>query len=123
MKKALCILVLILALPLSSFAQEVNCLQLFFGLSKPEGGGVSLVQWRNFERKTLAKTLEGFTVTDAVGYYKGKAERSKVVTIVAHENDMDKIETVAQKYARRFGQESVMLIKLPIGAWEFIGPN
>lgn len=94
--------------------------RLFFGLSLPSGGGVSLKQWEAFQKDVLAKTFDGFNVVDATGFYKGEPERSKVVTILTDEQGMDKVKQVAQIYATRFNQDSVMMVKIKVDEWSFI---
>ncbi|MCG7534857.1 DUF3574 domain-containing protein [Pseudoalteromonas sp. OOF1S-7] len=105
------------------YADEVYRLRLFFGLSLPDGGGVSLEQWQAFQNGEIVKTFDGFNVVDSVGYYKGKPERSKVVTVIVDEQGVEKAKALASLYARRFGQESVMLVKVPVAEWRFIGPE
>ena len=86
---------------------------MFLGLSFPKGGGVSLQQWQAWERTVLAKQLEGFNVVESTGYYKGQPERSKVVTVIVFKDDketMKKIKAVTQDYAKRFGQDSVLVV-------------
>ncbi|TMP30221.1 hypothetical protein CWB99_02820 [Pseudoalteromonas rubra] len=107
----------------SAYADEVYRLRLFFGLSLPGGGGVSLEQWQAFQNDEIVKTFDGFNVVDSVGYYKGKPERSKVVTVIVDEQGVEKAKVLASLYARRFGQESVMLVKVPVAEWDFIGPD
>ncbi|QTL34857.1 DUF3574 domain-containing protein [Pseudoalteromonas viridis] len=107
----------------SSYADEVYRLRLFFGLSLPGGGGVSLEQWQAFQNDEIVKTFDGFNVVDSVGYYKGKPERSKVVTVIVDDRGVEKAKMLASLYARRFGQDSVMLVKVPVAEWDFIGPD
>lgn len=117
---ALCALLL---LPNSyAFADETDHyrVRLFFGLSLPSGGGVSLKQWQHFEKAVLAKQFEGFNVVDATGYYKGQPERSKVVTIITNGAGMAKVKSVAQRYATQFQQDSVMMVKVKVDEWAFI---
>ncbi|MFT4926586.1 MAG: hypothetical protein ACI8WB_002684 [Phenylobacterium sp.] len=94
---------------------------LYFGLSLPTGGGVSLLQWNQFERNVLAKTFEGFNVVDSTGYYQGKPERSKIVTLIINQSDMTKVNKVARQYATKFEQDSVMMVKIRVDEWTFIG--
>lgn len=101
-------------------AQEVFKVQLFFGLSIPGGGAVSLVEWEDFRDKQIATAFEGFNVMDTVGFYKGAPERSKVLTILLAEDEMHKAVELAASFAARFHQESVMMVKLPVLSWQFI---
>lgn len=117
------ILVLLTAMLLfsvNSFAGETFQLRLFFGLSRPNGHGVSLAEWQTFEKDTLAKTFAGFNVVDSTGYYQGKPERCKIVTLICGEEKIKKAKALAGQYAKTFDQESVMMIKVPVLEWEFI---
>jgi len=102
---------------------EVYRLRLFFGLSLPEGGGVSLKQWQAFEQQEIPKYFDGFNVVDSVGYYKGVPERSKVVTVVVTQVEVIKAKQLAKVYAKRFKQESVMMVKVPVLEWDFISAD
>jgi hypothetical protein len=96
----------------ASHAQDKR-VRMFLGLSFPKGGGVSLQQWQEWERTVLAKQLEVFNIVETTGYYKGQPERSKVVTVIVFKGDketMNKIKAIAQDYAKRFGQESVLVV-------------
>ena len=53
----------------------------------------------------------------------GKPERSKVVTLILCEYDMQKAKSVAAKYAKRFQQHSVMMVKVLGDEWSFVGPE
>lgn len=102
---------------------QIFRVRLYFGLSVPRGGGLSLDEWQQFEKKVLAKTFDGFNVVDSTGYYKGKPERSKIVTIIVTEKEMKKVEEIAKNYADRFGQDSVMMVKVAVDEWRFIKGN
>lgn len=96
--------------------------RLFFGLSLPDGGGVSIKQWNTFETQVLAKTFyDGFNLVDSLGYYQGQPERSKIVTVIVTEKDMSKVKKVARQYATQFNQDSVMMVKVKVDDWQFIG--
>ncbi len=104
-------------------ADEVYRLRLFFGLSLPNGGAVSLEDWLVFEREEIPKYFDGFNVVDSVGYYKGKPERSKIVTFIVKAAEVPKAKALAKKYAQQFHQDSVMLVKVPVLEWEFISAD
>jgi len=104
-------------------AAEIYRLRMFFGLSLPGGGAVSLNEWQQFEQKEIATTFEGFNVVDSKGYYKGQVERSKLVTVILEEKEMVKAKALAKLYATRFQQDSVMIIKTPVMEWSFIEPD
>jgi len=111
----------ILPYPESAFAEDVYRLRMFFGLSLPKGGAVSLAAWQRFQKNKIAKAFEGFNVVDSVGFYKGKPERSKIVTIIVPEKDIPKAKALAKLYSKKFHQESVMIVKVPVLEWSFIG--
>jgi hypothetical protein len=94
--------------------------RLYFGLSLPDGGGVSLKQWQAFQQNVLVSNFEGFNVVDSTGYYKGEPERSKIVTILTNESGMKAVKKVASQYATEFKQESVMMVKIKVDEWAFI---
>ena len=104
-------------------ADEVLRLRMFFGLSLPSGGAVSLADWQSFQEQEIAKTFEGFNVVDSVGYYKGKPERSKVITVIVKSEDVPRAKKLASRYAARFKQDSVMIVAVPVTEWSFVGPD
>lgn len=119
-------LLILLGFMLISFGAVADTLEqnyrvrLYFGLSLPDGGGVSLKQWRAFQQNVLVTNFEGFNVVDSTGYYKGEPERSKIVTILTNESGMKAIKKVASQYATKFQQESVMMVKIKVDEWVFI---
>lgn len=124
-KKIAALIVLListLSVPLSASAEETYRLRMFFGLSLPSGGAVSLEQWQTFQSEQLATTFDGFNVVDSVGFYKGKPERSKIVTLIVKEQEIAKAKQLAKSYAEKFHQESVMIVKVPVLEWSFVEP-
>ena len=119
----LCVVVLSLGVSAASNAEEVFRLRMFFGLSMPSGGGVSLDEWNSFQQEEIVKTFDGFNVVDSVGYYKGKPERSKIVTVIVTQPEVEKAKKLAALYSKQFKQESVMIVKIPVLEWGFIGPD
>ncbi|MCP3898467.1 MAG: DUF3574 domain-containing protein [Desulfobacteraceae bacterium] len=101
-------------------ANEVYRLRIFFGLSLPNGGAVSLNDWQRFQQEKIATTFEGFNVVDSTGYYKGKPERSKIVTVIVDEKGTQKAKDIAALYAKMFQQESVMIVKVNVLEWSFV---
>jgi len=117
---AIILLIVLVCFPLKGFSADVYSVRLFFGLSIPQGGAVSLYDWQVFLEQEIAKTFDGFNVVDSIGYYKGKPERSKIVTIVVDQDEMPKVVKLAGSYATKFHQESVMMVKSPVADWQFI---
>ena len=116
-------LIIILAIPAGVRAGDIYRLRMFFGLSIPGGGAVSLDRWEKFQRDELARAFEGFNVVDSTGYYKGSPERCKIVTLIVEEKDIPRAEALARSYAKTFRQESVMMVKVPVLDWRFIGAD
>lgn len=113
-----------LAFSTLSYAHETENyrVRMYFGLSMPSGGAVSLYDWDKFQNEQIASAFSGFNVVDSVGYYQGKPERSKVVTIVIKKEDMSVVKEVAKKYATLFSQDSVMVVAVPVDKWLFVKP-
>ena len=122
MRISLVLIGVVLAMTLASngFADDVYRVRIFFGLSLPGGGGVSLNDWQAFEQREIANVFDGFNVVDSTGYYKGKAERSKIVTVIVDSAGLAKAKSLARRYAKRFEQESVMIVKVPVLEWDFV---
>lgn len=104
-------------------ASDFFRLKMYFGLSLPKGHSVSLEEWKTFESQEITRFFDGFNVVDSVGYYKGRAERSKIVTIILTQKDIEKAKSLAKIYAKKFNQESVMIVIIPVAEWDFISPN
>jgi len=119
----LCVGMLSLGYSATSNAEDVFRLRMFFGLSIPRGGAVSLEEWNLFQQEEIIKTFDGFNVVDSVGYYKGKPERSKIVTVIVKQQDIKKAKELAALYSKKFKQESVMIVKVPVLEWSFIGAD
>lgn len=111
---------IMLVLPASGYADEIYRVRLFFGLSIPNGGAVSLYEWQTFQKKQISSRFDGFNVVDSTGFYKGKPERSKIVTLLVEKKDILKAKELAKLYAQRFQQESVMIVVVPVLEWSFI---
>jgi hypothetical protein len=94
--------------------------RLFFGLSLPNGGAVSLYDWEVFENKKISQIFEGYNIVDSTGFYKGKPERSKIATFIVEKKDISKVKKLAKSYAQQFQQESVMMVVVPVLEWSFI---
>ncbi len=123
--KLIAILVIFITLtPLTASSHtpetQIYRVRLFFGLSLPEGGSVSFHDWQYFLQKHIATTFDGFNVVDSLGFYKGKPERSKVITLIVMKQEMPKIEALARLYAQKFHQDSVMMVSVPVLDWRFI---
>lgn len=92
--------------------------ELYFGLSRPDGGVVSQADWEGFVDEYITPRFkEGLTIVDAAGQWMGEdgeliKEETKIV-ILFHRNSGDKkaaIEYIRDKYKELFNQEAVVRV-------------
>jgi len=93
--------------------------ELYFGLSRREGGFISETEWRNFSETVISPALrEGFTVLGGEGQYMLRnspiviKEQAKVLVVV-HPLDQrfdQALDGIIEAYRRRFSQESVLKV-------------
>lgn len=110
----------LLLLPLQALAADIYSVQLYFGLSVPDGSNVTNKQWEQFVSNSITKRFDGFNIVDSRGYWKGKPEPSKIVTIIVKQEQLKDIEVIAKDYAQQFHQDSVMLVQSPVENWKFV---
>lgn len=83
---------------------------MFFGRNIPTGGYVDDQAWQQYQ-VLLDNLLDGMTILDGIGYWKGEQERMKVVsTSVEDEQTVNKIVSV---YKQMFNQDSVAVQYMP----------
>ena len=81
-----------------------------FGRNIPTGGYVDDQAWQHYQ-VLLDQILDGMTILDGIGYWKGEQENMKVVsTSVEHEQTVDNLVAV---YKQMFNQDSVAVQFLP----------
>lgn len=94
---------------------------LWFGLSKPQGGNVSALDWMNFvDKEVTPRFRSGLSVYDAQGQWLGEngqlaREKSKALVLI-YQFDSDsnsRVEALRARYKKQFGQESVMRVDTP----------
>jgi hypothetical protein len=99
--------------------------QLFFGMSKPKGGVVSVRDWDAFvAREVSPRFPEGFSVIDGAGFWRDGAsqktisEKSKVVVRLHPPSaDADQaIGAIVEAYKVKFEQEAVLRVDRPVCA-------
>ncbi|MBQ4836558.1 DUF3574 domain-containing protein [Pseudoalteromonas luteoviolacea] len=96
-------------------------IKMYFGLSIPTGGVVTPQQWQQFESNQVANTFTGFSVADSVGYYKGKKEHAKVITIYnASAADIEAANKLGKQYAQLFNQDSVLVVLIDVAQIQFV---
>lgn len=95
-------------------------IKMYFGLNMPQGGIVSPGDWDNFEKTVISFWFDGFNVVDSYGYWKGKKEQSKVITVIMDESDKWRAKNIAEAYCKTFGQEAVLIVAVPVLSFDFI---
>ncbi|GAB4239138.1 MAG: DUF3574 domain-containing protein [Candidatus Methylacidiphilales bacterium] len=99
--------------------------ELYFGLSRPDGGVVSSQQWEDFvDDEIVARFPDGFTVIPAEGAWRVKGEEGTRreptrILVVIHPGDKASsvcLEALRSAYRRRFGQQSVLRVDSPVVA-------
>lgn len=99
--------------------------QLFFGMSTPKGGFVSVRDWDAFvAREVSPRFPEGFSVIDGAGFWrdgtthKTISEKSKVVVrLHAPSAEADQaIGAIVEAYKVKFEQEAVLRVDRPVCA-------
>lgn len=90
--------------------------QLIFGRNIPGGGFVTDNEWFCFCQFVIASRFDAFTVVDAIGFWKGEQERTKVVTIST--DNREGVQVVAERFKTLFNQEAVAIQELP--AMQFV---
>ena len=83
---------------------------MFFGRNIPDGGYVDDQAWQQYQ-VLLDQILDGMTILDGIGYWKGEQEKMKVIsTSVEDESIVDDLVAV---YKQMFNQDSVAVQFLP----------
>lgn len=71
---------------------------------------VSDIDFDRFIQKEVIGDFESFSVTDGIGYWKGKPEAIKILTIISHSyEDALIVHRIADAYKKRFYQEAVLV--------------
>jgi hypothetical protein len=93
--------------------------ELFFGLTKPDGGMVTDAEWKRFlDESVTPRFPDGLTAMRATGWYRGSndgklhEEPSGVLIILrpagAVAGTEDRVREMTAEYIRKFDQESVL---------------
>ncbi len=118
-------LLLCLSIPFAAFAADPDPFvktELYFGLSKPDGGKVTNEEWIDFLDTSVSPAFkDGLTALDAEGRFldkdgKIRSERSKLLILV-HPQTPEKtkaIDALVAQYKSRFKQESVLRTVTPV---------
>jgi tRNA(Glu) U13 pseudouridine synthase TruD len=96
---------------------------IYFGTDIKNKSVVSDKQFNSFLDTELANEVEGFSVSEITGYWKGTKEKTKVVSILHEKNDVNYINVVnkvALKYKTKFEQDSVLITRQEPNSVDFI---
>ena len=95
--------------------------EMYFGLSRPDGGMVSDVDFSKFVDDVITPRFpDGFTIVPVIGQYRehsGKIahEPSRIIVVFSPDDPLtrQKIDDIRALYKQRFAQESVLLVTSP----------
>jgi len=116
---ALFILVSLFSLSFYPGTEEWTKTELYFGLSKPDGGSVTNDEFNAFTDSVIAPAYyEGFTITNTSGGWYDPEKQKTIFEdsrIVVHFSKMDgrissEVDTIRAKYKRYFNQQSVLRV-------------
>lgn len=94
--------------------------KLYFGLSKPAGGIISLAEWQAYEAE-FSRSFAGFNVATTTGFYLTEKEESRIITLYMDDCREPILQAVVRSYVTRFGQDSVLVAKSPVTRWALLG--
>ena len=83
---------------------------MFFGRNIPTGGYVDDQAWQQYQ-VLLDNLLDGMTILDGIGYWKGEQERMKVVSTSVEQEET--VEQIVSVYKQMFNQDSVAVQYMP----------
>lgn len=89
--------------------------QMFFGASIPDAAGIQQpdmvtdTDFARFLNDNVTPAFPGFTVTTSQGYWKGKPEKVRVLSLLAADSNSfrETVRQYAERYKTEFGQEAV----------------
>jgi hypothetical protein len=88
--------------------------QLFCGRNIPDSADVvSEAQLSDFIRFVVCPRFDAFTVSEALGFWKGQSESTMVLSISCENYDAPKVQEIAELYKKQFRQDSVGIQQLP----------
>ena len=85
--------------------------QVFLGTNKPSGGTISTQEWLTFLKQVDA-VFTGYTIETALGAWKGKREKTYILTVITDE--IKQLIRIAEDYKIIFNQDSVLIQELPV---------
>jgi len=88
----------------------MNTYQLFMGRNVPGGGYVDDFKFNKFLH-IVDTIVDGYTVQNVQGVWKGEHENTKLMTICT--DDVEAVYEIARTYKNAFNQDSVAVQVLP----------
>ena len=89
----------------------MNTYQIFLGLNRPDNETVTTEQFNAYTSEVLDTMFDGYTISDAVGNWKGEREATKIVSICTEYKDL--VQKAANLYKEFFEQDAVAINTLP----------
>ena len=89
----------------------MNTYQIFLGLNRPDNETVTIEQFNAYTQEVLDTLFDGYTITDAVGNWKGEREATKVVSVCTEYKNL--VQKAANLYKEFFEQDAVAISTLP----------
>lgn len=83
---------------------------MFFGRNIPTGGYVDDTAWQQYQ-VLLDQILDGMTILDGIGYWKGEQEKMKVISTSVEDEQV--VDDLVAAYKQMFNQDSVAVQFLP----------
>ena len=95
-------------------------LELTMGRSIPDAGTVSEEMFNAFVKSDIMPHLEFGTILDAVGFWKGEQEATKILYVEMPESDLPQMqpifEMIGAAYKKAFRQDAVLISQLQTNA-------
>ena len=89
----------------------MNTYQMYLGLTRPDNEIITTEQFNAYTHEVLDALFEGYTITDAVGNWKGEREQTKIVSICTEYKHL--VTKAANLYKEFFEQDAVAISTLP----------
>lgn len=88
--------------------------KIYLGTDIEKVATVSDGAFLNFLSKEVMPVINGCSVYEITGIWKGTFEKTKVVEFIHSDNELSAIKTIAKKYKTQFHQESVLIVSSKI---------
>jgi hypothetical protein len=94
-----------------TYINTATCYQLYLGTDiEILGRTVGYHDFLRFLEEEVIPNFKSFSVTDSTGYWKGKPEPIKILTIITGDyEDAIVIKRIAEAYKKRFYQDAVLV--------------